>query len=258
MELFKAELGKSWRRPTLELTIALLALIGAGTITDDVYLSSLDRLDKELFRRISYTTVVSFQQLELLMGLLCSILASLSFARDYEQGLLQTLMSLPISRTRLFLAKLLAIVVPLTVVSWVYIGFFLGLNYYFVPITLLKVLLPILFTIFVTLVFYFGIASIISIKIKKTLPSVITSSMIVMALFILQLSSPASLEGYITYTPYLAPIMYLARTFNLRYLNVPIDVHQPAWIFMGLMILYALAFTVIPHLIFTRYFEVRE
>lgn len=252
MELLKAEFGKSWRRPILELAVVLVAVIAVGAAENKVFIRKLDNPNVDLFEEMANTAVVSFSWLELLTGVICSILTALSFARDYDQGLIQTLPSLHISRERLFLTKLIAIVVPLTVISWGYTAFSLGLNYYFAPAGLLKIILLELFMSYVTLVLYFGIASTVFLTIRRRVPSAIASSIIVIVLFIL------SFKEYVWYSPYQAPMTFLAKIFNITYLNVPLDPNQPAWIFMSLMISYAIASTLVPYMFFTRYLEVRE
>jgi ABC-type transport system involved in multi-copper enzyme maturation permease subunit len=55
---------------------------------------------------------------------------ALSFARDYEQGLMQTLLSSPVSRSSLFIIKFLAVIVPLVFLSWGFTTLIMVLNFY--------------------------------------------------------------------------------------------------------------------------------
>jgi len=117
--LLKAETERVWSRPVLELTSILVFLSSLSAVAPLVSVIPPDRLQAEMFSKIVDSITLYADSLTLFLGLICAVLATLSFAKDYEQGLLQTLLSLPLSRSLVFVSKLIAVTVPITLIAWV-------------------------------------------------------------------------------------------------------------------------------------------
>ena len=130
LALFKAEVRKAWGFPILELAVGFVALVSIPTIKPllDVALPSGFQSSFNLLVTEALFSNITSQMLPL--TILCGILVSLSFARDYEQGLMQTLLSSPVSRSSIFIIKFLAVIIPLTLTSWVVTLLLLVLNFY--------------------------------------------------------------------------------------------------------------------------------
>jgi len=264
MLLLKAEMEKVWNRPIFELALALVFFMAVGnssTLFEVTVQSSLQSTINAVMAE-SLVRSLTFQMLPLV--LFSGLLVSLSFAQDYEQGLIQTMFSLPVSRASIFVAKFVAIVVPLTLLSWGSIFVVMVLNFqstlalttvvfqlvvWFLPIT------------FLAITFYAGLGAIISLIIKRTTKAAFIS--ILMGLFfwfITQLKerSIGTLTEYLIFTPFKAPVVTLGRMIGLRYAEDAIENVLPAWGFFVLILFYALMFLVPAYLYFTKKFEVKE
>jgi len=262
--LLKAELRKVWSRPTLEMAVALVFLIALAyisTLVEIMRLAEFQSTFNSLIIEAIYR-IVNSQMLPLV--LLSGILVSLSFARDYEQGLMQTLLSLPVSRASIFAVKFVAVVVPLTLLSWGTTVFVLLLNFYstvandFLVIQLASWALPVTF---LAVMFYAGLAAMIALALKKTIPAVLTTVIVgFIVWFISSLSSEmiGALADYLVFTPYKAPIVTLGRVLGIKYPETGLENALPAWGFMALIVFYALLFLVPTYLYFTKRFEVKE
>jgi ABC-type transport system involved in multi-copper enzyme maturation permease subunit len=263
--LFKAEVRKAWSFPILEFAVGFVALVAINRVPAllDVALQSEFQSSFNSWVADALSSNITSQMLPLVI--LCGILVSLSFARDYEQGLMQTLLSSPVSRASVFIIKFLAVVIPLTLISWVVTLLILVLNFYsdaatvFTVIQFATVALPITF---LALTFYAGLATLIALTIKRTIPTVLTSILLgFSAWFITELNTDAigGIANYLALTPYRAPLVSLGRTLGLTY--SPPDALEnvlPTWNFIGLTVFYALVFVIPMYLYFTRRFEVRE
>jgi ABC-type transport system involved in multi-copper enzyme maturation permease subunit len=198
------------------------------------------------------------------LTLFCGILMSLSFARDYEQGLMQTLLSSPISRSAIFIIKFMAIIVPLTLISWGLILFATTINFYSnltALITILQIAVLALPMIFLALMFYGGIATLISLTIRRTIPSALTAMLagfFVWYITTLKSDMIGAFADYLCLTPYKAPQVALGRTLGLTYPPDTIESILPGWGFIVLTMIYALVFFIPMYLHFTRRFEIRE
>ena len=124
LALLKAELGKVWARPILEITVALMAVMATylvQPITQVVgHTAFTVTLESVVIKNVS--TVVSSLMLPLVV--MCAVLMSLSFARDYESGLMQSILSAPVSRKMLFTVKFFAVVLPLALLTWIFTHIF--------------------------------------------------------------------------------------------------------------------------------------
>jgi ABC-2 type transport system permease protein len=265
LALFKTEIRKAWSFPILELAVGFVALVSITTVKPllDVAVQSSFQSSFNSWVAEALSSNIGSQMLPL--AILCGILVSLSFARDYEQGLMQTLLSSPVSRSAIFTIKFLAVVVPLTLVSWVVTLLILVLNFYSSATAVLTVIqfaslaLPITL---LALMFFGGLATLIALAVKRTIPAALTSMLIGFAVWFITTLKPeaiGNIANYLALTPYKAPLVALGRMLGLTY--SPRDALEnvlPAWNFLGLAVFYALMFVIPMYLYFTRRFEVRE
>lgn len=258
--LIKAELEKIWARPIFEVTVGLILLACAGSTMQLVYLIPQNRFQELFFSGIAYLVILIVDQLGFYLGLICSILVTLSFSRDYELGLLQTLMSLPVSRRSIIAIKFIAIVVPLTISAWGILIFLLGLNFYYELAILLQIALPALAILFIATSFFYCVATLISLTIKRTLPSVLVSLSLALVLFVLS-KSPRMIGNFTLYAPLTAPVMILSRIWDVRIyyqLSLAAEFLPSAWFFLSLTLIYCLVPIAFAYFYFTRVFEVSE
>ncbi|MFA5572943.1 MAG: ABC transporter permease subunit [Candidatus Bathyarchaeia archaeon] len=263
-ELYKAELRKVWSFPIFELAIALIALISITTIPTLQKIIEETSVGTAINLSVSsaLTSTLSSQMLPL--GLLCGILVSLSFARDYEQGLMQSLLSLPVSRSSLYILKFFAVVIPLSLMSWLLATAVIGINFYsnlsamLTVIQLTTIALPILL---LALTFYGGLAVLIALIIRRTIPSALSVMIIGFSVwFITTLNADTigNLANYLCLTPFKAPLISLGRLLGSTYPPNTLESTLPAWSFITLTIVYALVLIIPMYAYFTRRFEVRE
>jgi ABC-type transport system involved in multi-copper enzyme maturation permease subunit len=264
LALLKAEMRKVWGRPIFELAVALVFFISLNSVQTLFEITTFSRIQFDLSRLVVFSLIriTSAQMLPLV--LLCGILVSLSFARDYEQGQMQTLLSLPVSRTAIFAVKFVAVVLPLTLLSWVLTLFVLLMNYcspaansivvqsaaWALPVTFLGVM------------FYAGLAAMIALALKKTIASVLTTVLAGFFVWFISTLTPEMLgpvADYLVFTPYKAPIMTLERVFGVSLMHeLGLEETVPTWGFFLLLVFYAVVFLVPTYIYFTRKFEVKE
>jgi ABC-type transport system involved in multi-copper enzyme maturation permease subunit len=260
--LLKADMRKVWSRPTFELAVGLVFFMSITQVQTLFEITAVDSLDSA-FNAVmtdALVRIVSTQMTPLVI--ISGILMALSFARDYEQGLMQTLLSLPVSRASLFTVKFVAVVLPLTLLSWGITLFIMLMNYtaangppvlqvtfWVLPVTLFAVM------------FYVGLASLIALALKKTIPTVLTSVIIGFILSFISTLRPEVIGGiadYLAFTPYKAPIVTLERVLGVTKHDPGLETALPPWGFFLLIVFYAVVFLVPTYIYFTKRFEVKE
>lgn len=263
LTLLKAELQKVWSRPIFELTLGLVFLISLNSTSTLFEIATQSDLQSKFSTLVaeSFVNIMSFQMLPLV--LFCGLIVSLSFARDYEQGQMQTLLSLPVSRASLFAVKFAAVVIPLALVSWGVTVFVVLLNFSTAANNLVVIqsaawALPITF---LAVMFYAGLAVVISLALKRTIPSVLTT--LITGFFVsfvttLRVEVIGDIANYLVFTPYKAPTVALGRVLGMKYPEAGLENALPAWGFLVLIVFYALLLLVPAYLYFTRKFEVKE
>lgn len=263
--LFKAELRKVWGFPILELAVGLMALISISNVSSLHKIVLQPILHSEFNSMIVDAAYTTSDSLLLPLGLLCSILMALSFARDYEQGLMQTLLSSPVSRSSLFIIKFLAVIVPLVFLSWGFTTLIMVLNFYLdtaALFTILGVTAWILPFMLLALMFYGGLATLIALAIRRTIPSALTVMIVSFFLWFvttLKESAIGDLANYLSLTPFKAPLVSLGRILGAQFRPInTLENTLPGWNFIVLAIVYALIFVIPTYLYFRRRFEVRE
>ena len=265
LALLRAEIRKAWSRPILELSVALVAIVSITTVQPLLNFATQNNLQSTFTKMAAGAlySCISTQMLPLVI--LCGILVSLSFARDYEQGLMQTILSAPISRSSLFIIKFVAIVLPLALVSWGVTVFALVINYNtgtFAVFTILGISGWALLITFLALMFYGGLATLISLTIRRTIPSALTSMLagfFVWYITTLKVDAIGDLANYLVLTPFQAPLTGLNKILNASILAPgTLESTLPSWGFVGLTLFYAFVLLVPMYFYFTRRFEVRE
>jgi len=262
--LLKEEIRKVWGRPVLEMAVGLIFLIALASVQTVVEIMWLANFQSTLNSLVigAINKIVNSQMTPLVI--ISGILMALSFARDYEQGLMQTLFSLPVSRTSIFAVKFVAVVVPLSLLSWGITVFILLLNFWstaasnLVVIQLAAWALPVTFF---AVMFYAGLAALIALALKKTIPTVLTSVIIgfvVSFMSALRSEMIGPLADYLVFSPYKAPIVTLERVLGVTKYDPGLETALPPWGFFLLIIFYAVVFLVPTYVYFTKRFEVKE
>ena len=261
LTLLKADMRKVWSRPTFELAVALIFFMSITRVQTLFQVS----VGGAGFYSVITETLVGITSTQMLpLVILSGILVSLSFARDYEQGLMQTLLSLPVSRTSIFAVKFVAVVLPLTLISWVLTLFIIVMNYFTAESSLLVFqlsfwALPV--TLFAVM-FYAGLASLIALALKKAITSTLVTVLAgFFVWFITTLTSDVlgPIADYFVFSPYAAPLWALKRLFGTRPMSEPgLEMNLPPWGFFVLIFFYAVVFLVPSYLYFTKWFEVKE
>jgi ABC-type transport system involved in multi-copper enzyme maturation permease subunit len=261
--LLKADMRKVWSSPTFELAVGLVFFMSITQVQTLFQITAVSSLGSA-FNAVmtdALIRIVSSQMTPLVI--ISGILMSLSFARDYEQGLMQTLLSLPVSRTSVFAVKFVAVVLPLTLLSWG-ITLFIMLMNYFTAANGLQVLQVTFWALPVTLfavMFFAGLASLIALLLKKTIPAVLTSVIMGFILSFISTLRPeviGALADYLVFTPYKAPLVTLERVLGITKHDPGLEMSLPPWGFFLLIVFYAVVFLVPAYFYFTKRFEVKE
>ncbi len=262
--LLKAELQKIWNRPIFELAMAFVFLMSVGNASTLYEITSQARLQSTFMSVVTDSLVqsMSFQMLPLV--LFSGLLVSLSFAQDYEQGVIQNLFSLPVSRASIFIVKFVAIVIPLTLISWGSTVFMMLLNFQSTTANTLLVLQLTAWALPITLLaitLYAALGALISLIVKRTIRATFITILAGLFLwFITQLQeyTIGNLAEYLSFTPFKAPIVTLGRLIGVTYPKDALENALPGWGFLLLILFYALVFLVPAYLYFTKKFEVKE
>ncbi|MGD6810473.1 MAG: hypothetical protein ACQCN3_12310 [Candidatus Bathyarchaeia archaeon] len=276
--MLKAEMGKVWGRPILEITVALMAvmtLTSVRPLTDIVLHSEFPAAFQSAITESVSSTVASLMLPWIIM---CAVLMALSFARDYESGLMQSLLSVPVSRKLFFTVKFVAVILPLALLSWGFTTFFVGLTFYSSPWLVLQLSFFALPVSLLSLMFCGGVSVLIALTIKRTIPSVLTA---LLANFFFwfptnistfsSLMNGASYANYLCLTPYKGALAFLDKLLGI----VPIGINAvplggsspiadaleyslPASSFAVLLVFYACVLVIPTFVYFSRRFEICE
>jgi ABC-type transport system involved in multi-copper enzyme maturation permease subunit len=270
LALLKTELRRVWGFPILELAAGFLALIAVTTIYT-LQEITIPSAAQATFNGIVVNAVYDTMSTQLLpIGLFCGILVALSFAKDYEQGLMQTLLSSPLSRSTVFIVKFVAVTVPLTLLTWGITMFMIALNYSLGGATvslLLQVGAASLLTTFLSVFIFGGLATLIALTVKRTIPTaLVTMTLGFLMYFVttLRAETIGSLANYIAVTPFKASLLGLSKLLGADSARVvglaenTLESSVPAIGFLAIALVYVLALLVPMYLYFTRRFEVRE
>ena len=271
LSLLKAEMEKVWGRPILEITVALMAvmtIISVSPLTEIVRHSEFSVAFQSAITGSVSATVAS---LMLPWVIMCAVLMSLSFARDYEQGLMQSLLSVPVSRKLFFTVKFVAVVLPLVLLSWGFTTFFVGLTFYSSPLLVLQLSFFALPVSLLSLMFCGGLSVLIALTIKRTIPSVLTALLANFFFWFPSTMSTASLlwvgssyANYLCLTPYKGALVFLDKLLGI----VPIGLTESmadaleyslTWDSFGVLLVFYAFVLVIPMFVyFSRRFEICE
>lgn len=244
--------------------MGLIFLISLNSIKSLYTFTSLTRFQTEFNTLVteSLVDVLKFQMLPLVI--LCGMLVSLSFARDYEDGLIQTLLSLPISRPSVFIVKFVAVIIPLTFLSWGLSLFAMLLNFHSISTDIVFVVESTFLVLPITLLavmFYAGLAALVALVLKRAIPSVLTTVITGFAVWFITTLTPdvlGPLADYLIFTPYSAPTVALGRILGMKYPESGLETALPAWGYLVLIVFYAFVLVVPAYLYFVKKFEVKE
>jgi hypothetical protein len=270
LALLRAEVGKVWASPILEITVALMAvmtLMSVQPITELVRHSDFSSVFRSAVMGSVSATAAS---LMLPWVIMCGVLMALSFARDYESGLMQSVLSTPVSRKTFFTVKFFAVVLPLMLLSWLLTTFFVGLSFYSDLLMVLRFSLCVLPVSFLSLMFCGGLGVLVALVVKRTIPAVLTS---LLANFFIWYPANIDTEwllregvGYVNYlclTPHEGALVFLDRLLGI----VPMGISQiedalqftlSTSSFAVLLIFYACVLVIPLFVYFIRRFEVCE
>ena len=203
--------------------------------------------------------------------IMCGVLMSLSFARDYEQGLMQSLLSVPVSRKLFFTVKFVAVVLPLTLLSWGFTTFFVGLTFYSSPWLVLQLSFFALPVSLLSLMFCGGISVLIALTIKRTIPSVLTALLANLFFWFpttirtqYALMEGAGYANYLCLTPYKGALVFLDKLLGIvpigrsSSLADALEYSLPAGSFAVLLVFYAFILAIPMFVYFCRRFEICE
>jgi len=175
LALLRAEISKVWGKPILEITVALMAVMTLMSVQPIEEIVSHSEF-LEVFRSAVMGSVsATVASLMLPWVIMCGVLMALSFARDYESGLMQSLLSMPVSRKLFFGVKFFAVVLPLVLLSWVFTTFFVGITFYSDFWLVLELSFYVLPVAFLSLMFCGGLGVLVALVVKRSIPAVLTS-----------------------------------------------------------------------------------
>jgi ABC-type transport system involved in multi-copper enzyme maturation permease subunit len=271
LALLKAELGKVWGRPILEITIALMAVMTVASIKQLTMISSQSNFSVAFQSAVAENVSATVTSLLLPLVIMCAVLMSLSFARDYEQGMIQSLLSVPISRKLLFTVKFVAIVLPLMLLSWFFATFFVGITFYSNPWLVLQYSFFALPVTFLAMMFCGGIGVLVSLIIKRAIPSVLTALLVNIFFWFpttisieTELLMGNSYAGYLCLTPYRGALVFLDKLLGVAPKTLMPQVTDALEFSLsggsfGVLAVFYACIVVIPVLVyFCRRFEIRE
>jgi ABC-type transport system involved in multi-copper enzyme maturation permease subunit len=271
LALLKTEVKRVWGFPVLELAAGFLAFIAVTTIPTLMEIINQSKA-QVTFNGVVVDAVYDTMSAQLLpIGLFCGILVALSFAKDYEQGLMQTLLSSPLSRSTVFIVKFVAVTVPLTLLTWGITTFMIAFNYSLGGATvslLLQVAAASLLTTFLVVFFFGGLATLIALTVKRTIPTALVTMMLgFLMYFVTTLRAEtigSTLANYIAVTPFKASLLGLGKLLGAESIlrvglaENTLETSVPAIGFLAIALVYVLALLTPMYLYYTRRFEVRE
>jgi len=222
LALLKAEMSKVWGKPILEISVALLAIMATFMVQPLTRIVSHSEFSAVFQSALTGSVSSVMSSLMLPLVVMCGVLMALSFARDYESGLTQSILSVPVSRKMFFTIKFFAVVLPLALLSWLLTTFFVGLTFYSSPWLVLQLSFYVLPVAFLSLMFCGGIGALFALTVKRTIPAVLTS---LLANFFFwfpttintesALMEGATYANYLCLTPYKGALVFLDKLLGI-------------------------------------------
>jgi ABC-type transport system involved in multi-copper enzyme maturation permease subunit len=227
-------MGKIWARPILEITVVLMAVMSVSVIRPftEFYKQAAFSDAFQTFLSKSVSGTVTSLMLPLIV--MCAVLLSLSFARDYESGLMQSILSTPVSRKSFFVVKFFAVVLPLTLLSWFFTTFFVGITFYSNPWLVLHFSFFALPVSFLSLMFCGSLGILVALIIKRVIPAVLTALLANFFLVFLTLidiqyayyTFGAWFADHLCLTPYNGSLVFLDKLLGIQP-SVPFGLSEP-------------------------------
>jgi ABC-type transport system involved in multi-copper enzyme maturation permease subunit len=270
LALLKAEMGKVWARPILEITVALMAVMATYLVQPITQVVSHSDFSVTLQSVVAENVVSVVSSLMLPLIVMCAVLMSLSFARDYESGLMQSILSEPVSRKMLFTVKFFAVVLPLALLTWIFTTFFVGLTFYSSPWIVLQFSLFTLPVAFLFLTLCGSIGVLVALTVKRTIPAVLTAFLVNFALWYpstiktgIAFIEGASYANYLCLTPYKGALVFLEKLLGIvpKMLSdngYALELSLNASDFGALQIVYVCILVIPLFVYFSRRFEICE
>jgi ABC-type transport system involved in multi-copper enzyme maturation permease subunit len=268
LALLKAELGKVWARPILEITVALMALMATFLVQPLTKIVSHSNFSVTLQAVVTENVSSVVTSLMLPLVVMCAVLMSLSFARDYESGLMQSILSTPVSRRMLFTVKFFAVVLPLALLTWIFTTFFVGLTFYSSPWLVLQFSLFALPVAFLFLMLCGSIGVLVALVVKRTIPAVLTSFLLNFSIWYpstivtgIAFIEGASYANYLCLTPYKGALVFLGKLLGTDPKILPdysyaLELSLNAVDFGALLIVYVCILVIPLFVYFSRRFEI--
>jgi len=265
--LLRSEMSKVWAKPILELTVAFMAVMAIFMVQP--FTEIVDHSKFSIFFQSALTGSISHIVSSLMLSLvvMCGVLMALSFAKDYESGLMQSILSVPVSRKMFFVAKFFAVVLPLALLSWVLTTFFVGLTFYSSPWLVLQLSFYVLPITFLSLMFCGGIGVLVALLVKRSIPAVLTSLLANFFFWFLTTidtspSGGASYANYLCLTPYKGALVFLNKLLGIVPKGISmtdtLEVTLSTGTFGVLLIFYACILVIPLFVYFSRRFEICE
>jgi len=270
LALLKAEMGKVWARPILEITVALMAVMATFLVQPITKIVSHSDFSVTLQSVVTGNVSSVVSSLMLPLVVMCAVLMSLSFARDYESGLMQSILSEPVSRKMLFTVKFFAVVLPLALLTWIFTTFFVGLTFYSSPWLVLQFSLFALPVAFLFLMLCGSISVLIALVVKRTIPAVLTAFLVNFSIWFPTtiitgnaLIEGASYANYLCLTPYKGALVFLDKLLGIEPKIISdyayaLELSLNASDFGTLMIVYVCILVIPLFIYFSRRFEICE
>ena len=218
---------------------------------------------------IAQSVSATVSSLMLPLIIMCAILTSLSFARDYEQGMMQSTLSLPVSRKLYFITKFAAVILPLTLLAWFFTTFFVIITFYSNALLALQLSFFALPVSFLFLMFCGSLGVLIALTIKRTIPTVLATMLTNFFLWFTAsvntsyaLSVGGDFANYLALNPYKTSLIFLNKLLNFKEMTASqtgtFESTLPVEFYGILAIVYAFILTIPIFIYFYRRFEICE
>ncbi|RLE66728.1 MAG: hypothetical protein DRJ47_01805 [Thermoprotei archaeon] len=182
IKLVLAELRELTRFPLIDICLtATLIMVSLGMLwmipvaEPSASQSIVDTLLKQVL-------FYGFNSAQIFIAFLLAITSSLSIARDYEMGKMHVLLTLPVSRKSYLLSKIISSLILSLVASAFSLAVGVIPNFYFNLGKLPSPYIQTLTAIVLLSMFYMSIFLPITLILKKTLPSILTSIAVALAI----------------------------------------------------------------------------
>lgn len=212
IEILKAEFRNIWSSLLLEISIITPLFISLIYNPHLFYIFPYKDVNIVIHEIVAIRTTSIFHSTLTFTIIICSVASAISFSKDYERGVLQTLLSLPLSRTEIFLSKILPIIVVSTIIVSISLSVTLILDFHFTMLYILKPICIGFLLALTPLTFFSSLSTFIALLTKRTLASTVIS---IILSYILQISPPV-LSPINYYMPDKIPVFILFKMMSIK------------------------------------------